>query len=93
MFSLNIGHLIVAFTALFFLVASYAVLLSAFLPSTGIYVCRFFFTRLACLLTYSQLLDVLAQDTHYKYFVLLLIPTSSYFVIADWVGWQYFQNS
>ncbi|KIM62096.1 hypothetical protein SCLCIDRAFT_120255 [Scleroderma citrinum Foug A] len=76
MFSLNIGHLIVAFTALFFLVASYAVLLSAFLPSTGIY-----------------LLDVLAQDTHYKYFVLLLIPTSSYFVIANWVGWQYFQNS
>lgn len=45
MFSLNIGHLIVAFTALFFLVASYAVLLSAFLPSTGIYVCRFFRQR------------------------------------------------
>jgi len=39
------------------------------------------------------LLDVLAQDTHYKYFVLLIIPTSSYFIIANWVGWQYYQNS
>lgn len=46
-------------------------------------------------LTYEhhQLLDVLARDTHYKYFVLLIIPTSSYFVIANWVGWQYYQNS
>ena len=46
-------------------------------------------------LTYEhhQLLDVLAQDTHYKYFVLLIIPTTAYFVIANWVGWQYYQNS
>ncbi|KIP11304.1 hypothetical protein PHLGIDRAFT_64015 [Phlebiopsis gigantea 11061_1 CR5-6] len=39
------------------------------------------------------LLDVLATDTHYKYFVLLLIPTTAYFVIANWVGWQYYRNS
>ncbi|KAL4067872.1 hypothetical protein J3A83DRAFT_4359740 [Scleroderma citrinum] len=76
MSSLNIGHLIITLTALFFLVASYAVLLSPFIPPTGI-----------------SLLDILAGDTHYKYFVLLLIPTSSYFVIANWVGWQYYQNS
>ncbi|KAG6332367.1 hypothetical protein ID866_6723 [Astraeus odoratus] len=72
----NAGHLIIAFTTLFFLLASYAVLLSAVVPQTGIY-----------------LLDILAQDTHYKYFVLFLIPTGSYFVIANWVGWQYYQNS
>lgn len=39
------------------------------------------------------ILDVLARDTHYKYFVLFLIPTTSYFVIANWVGWQYYRNS
>ena len=40
-----------------------------------------------------QALDVLAEDTHYKYFIILLIPTTSYFVIANWVGWQYYRNS
>ncbi|EGN95353.1 hypothetical protein SERLA73DRAFT_60100 [Serpula lacrymans var. lacrymans S7.3] len=73
---LDIGHLIIIFTATFFLLASYAILFSAMLPLTGIYI-----------------LDVLAQDTHYKYFTLLIIPTSAYFVIANWVGWQYYQNS
>lgn len=38
-------------------------------------------------------LDVLAQDTHYKYFALFIIPMGAYFVIANWVGWQYYQNS
>ncbi|KAI0064659.1 hypothetical protein BV25DRAFT_1823064 [Artomyces pyxidatus] len=38
-------------------------------------------------------LDVIARDAHYKYFALLVIPTTSYFVIANWVGWQYFMNS
>ncbi|KAI6144824.1 hypothetical protein EDD17DRAFT_1656356 [Pisolithus thermaeus] len=70
------GHLIVGLTALFFVLAGYAVLASAIVPPTGIF-----------------LLDVLAQDTHYKYFALFLIPTSAYFVIANWVGWQYYQNS
>lgn len=40
-----------------------------------------------------KVLDVIAQDTHYKYFFLLLIPTTAYFVIANWVGWQYYRNS
>ena len=40
-----------------------------------------------------QLFDMLASDTHYKYFVLLIVPTSAYFVIANWVGWQYYRNS
>ncbi|TDL26656.1 hypothetical protein BD410DRAFT_530534 [Rickenella mellea] len=39
------------------------------------------------------ILDVLANDTHYKYFTILLIPSGVYFVIANWVGWQYYRNS
>jgi len=39
------------------------------------------------------LLDVLAQDKHYKYWLIMLIPTTTYFVIANWVGWQYYRNS
>ncbi|KZT11402.1 uncharacterized protein LAESUDRAFT_642514 [Laetiporus sulphureus 93-53] len=39
------------------------------------------------------LVDILAQDVYYKYFFILLIPTTSYFVIANWVGWQYYRNS
>ncbi|TFK54939.1 hypothetical protein OE88DRAFT_979880 [Heliocybe sulcata] len=72
----NSGHLVVASSVLLFIVGSYAVLFSAFLPSTGV-----------------ALLDIIAHDTHYKYFFVLLIPTTSYFVIANWVGWQYFRNS
>jgi hypothetical protein len=41
----------------------------------------------------SKVLDILAADTHYKYFALLLVPTTAYFVIANWVGWQYYRNS
>ncbi|KAJ7905437.1 hypothetical protein B0H14DRAFT_2660273 [Mycena olivaceomarginata] len=40
-----------------------------------------------------SIFDALAQDTHYKYFGILLIPTTAYFVIANWVGWQYYRNS
>ncbi|KAG8217746.1 hypothetical protein J3R82DRAFT_5906 [Butyriboletus roseoflavus] len=94
MSSLNAANLTIALTSLFFLVASFAVLFSAFLPPSAIPV-RPRIIPAAIRLTYQhhQLLDVLAQDTHYKYFVLLIIPTSSYFVIANWVGWQYYQNS
>ncbi|KAH9951316.1 hypothetical protein B0H21DRAFT_705610 [Amylocystis lapponica] len=40
-----------------------------------------------------MILDGLARDTHYKYFAVLLVPTGAYFVIANWVGWQYYRNS
>ena len=43
--------------------------------------------------SFLQVLDALADDTHYKYFAVLVIPMGVYFVIANWVGWQYFQNS
>ncbi|TBU32384.1 hypothetical protein BD311DRAFT_714984 [Dichomitus squalens] len=39
------------------------------------------------------LLDVLARDTHYKYLVIILISSGTGFVIANWVGWQYYRNS
>lgn len=60
-------------SALFFLIAAYAVLGSAFIR--------------------VPFLDFLAEDTHYKYFALFSIPLTSYFVIANWVGWQYYTNS
>ncbi|KAF7294983.1 hypothetical protein MIND_01036400 [Mycena indigotica] len=70
------GYGLLVLSAVFFAFASYAVLLSAFFPLTGIF-----------------LLDLLANDHHYKYFVLLLVPTTAYFVIANWVGWQFYRNS
>ncbi|RDB21039.1 hypothetical protein Hypma_011542 [Hypsizygus marmoreus] len=72
----NSGHAIIAFSALFFVLASYAIFFSALLPLTGV-----------------SFLDALANDTHYKYFAVLIIPTGAYFVIANWVGWQYYRNS
>ncbi|OJT15745.1 hypothetical protein TRAPUB_4381 [Trametes pubescens] len=39
------------------------------------------------------LLDVLARDTLYKYLAIMLIPAGTGFVIANWVGWQYYRNS
>ncbi|KAJ7273659.1 hypothetical protein B0H12DRAFT_1007753 [Mycena haematopus] len=73
---MNSGYLLLLLYVLFFGVASYTIIFSAFLPLTGIFI-----------------LDALAQDTHYKYFGILLIPTTAYFVIANWVGWQYYRNS
>ncbi|KAG9101624.1 hypothetical protein FS749_005162 [Ceratobasidium sp. UAMH 11750] len=35
----------------------------------------------------------IAADTHYKYFPFLMVPAGLLFVIANWVGWQYYQNS
>ncbi|KAI0336995.1 hypothetical protein BDW22DRAFT_1433680 [Trametopsis cervina] len=43
--------------------------------------------------TGNWVLDSLAEDTHYKYFFVLLVPTTAYFVIANWVGWQFYRNS
>ncbi|KAJ7632567.1 hypothetical protein FB45DRAFT_1026721 [Roridomyces roridus] len=70
------GYCILLLSVLFFTIATYAILLSPFVPLTGI-----------------RFLDALANDSHYKYFAIFLIPTTSYFVIANWVGWQYYRNS
>jgi hypothetical protein len=94
---LDIGHLITALTAAFFVIASYVILFSAFLPPSGVYVrTQFFYKNVSSAYMKRpkyQALDVLAQDTHYKYFALFIIPMGAYFVIANWVGWQYYQNS
>jgi len=44
-------------------------------------------------LTGNFILDALANDTHYKYFVVMIIPIGAHFVISNWVGWQYYRNS
>jgi hypothetical protein len=41
----------------------------------------------------NAVLDALARDTHYKYLALFSVPVCAYFVIANWVGWQFFRNS
>jgi hypothetical protein len=43
--------------------------------------------------TTITVLDALARDTHYKYLALFSVPVCAYFVIANWVGWQFFRNS
>jgi len=91
---INPGHLIIALSAIHFVFASYAILFSAFLPLTGIYVRQMFVADGSSNLKSSgQVLDLVAKDTHYKYFVMLMIPMSIYFVIGNWVGWQYYRNS
>ncbi|KAH9934805.1 uncharacterized protein B0H18DRAFT_1114657 [Fomitopsis serialis] len=92
--SVRTGYCIVISSILFFALGSYATLFSAFYPHTGIPVsARSNTAPLRPLERTPQILDVLARDTHYKYFALFLIPTTSYFVIANWVGWQYYRNS
>ncbi|KAH9996886.1 hypothetical protein BJV77DRAFT_986777 [Russula vinacea] len=41
----------------------------------------------------TAVLDALARDAHYKYLALFSVPVCAYFVIANWVGWQFFRNS
>lgn len=49
--------------------------------------------RVVLLIVSLEVLHALAEDNHYKYFSILIIPTTFYFVIANWVGWQYYSNS
>ncbi|CAE6441937.1 unnamed protein product [Rhizoctonia solani] len=41
----------------------------------------------------SNIHSKVAADAHYKYFPFLVVPAGLLFVIANWVGWQYYQNS
>jgi hypothetical protein len=88
----NAGHVILILSGLFFVIASYAVLFSAFSPLTGNFVRQMTFQN-NILINEIQVLDALANDAHYKYFAILIVPTGCYFVIANWVGWQYYRNS
>ncbi|KAG8798526.1 hypothetical protein FRB91_005847 [Serendipita sp. 411] len=44
-------------------------------------------------LTGIPIIDMVLVDQHYKYLVPLSIPWTAYFVIANWVGFQYYRNS
>ncbi|PVG04876.1 hypothetical protein CPB86DRAFT_692496 [Serendipita vermifera] len=44
-------------------------------------------------LTGIRAIDAVLLDSHYKYLAPLFIPWTAYFVIANWVGWQYYRNS
>lgn len=65
-------------------------------PCTYIYFHCFiflFFTTTTYARMHSQITWVspLCEDEHYKYLVPLLIPVTTWFAIANWVGWEYFR--
>ena len=95
--SLRTGYAVLVGSFVFLLVGLYALLFSAFVPDTGFQVRGATIVHLLLepdgVVWFVQVLDALARDTHYKYFPILLIPTTAYFVIANWVGWQYYRNS
>ena len=94
--NLNVGYGIALSSFLLLLVGSYSTLFSAFYPETGIWVSEHHHASFVDVLNFVfgiKFFDILAQDTHYKYWFIMLIPTTTYFVIANWVGWQYYRNS
>ncbi|CDZ97304.1 hypothetical protein [Phaffia rhodozyma] len=40
---------------------------------------------------FPSVLSMVCMDTHYKYLVPLLVPVGAYYIIANWVGWEYFR--
>ncbi|KAH9966871.1 hypothetical protein BC827DRAFT_1124072 [Russula dissimulans] len=84
----HIGYLLLAASALLLAVGTHAVLFSAlFHRSAG------GGDREGIIDIINAVLDALARDTHYKYLALFSVPVCAYFVIANWVGWQFFRNS
>jgi hypothetical protein len=39
----------------------------------------------------ASLVSAVCSESHYKYLMPLLIPLTSWFIIANWVGWEYFR--
>jgi hypothetical protein len=88
------GYAIVVLSVLFFLIGGYATFFSVFIsPPPNFVRDRVNIPPVSTHLTVGKVLEVMVEDTHYKYLVLFLIPTFSYFAIANWVGWQYYQNT
>ncbi|KAI0306386.1 hypothetical protein B0F90DRAFT_1623195 [Multifurca ochricompacta] len=77
----HVGYILLAASALLLAVGTHAIITSAL-----------FSVSAEGLVTITAL-DVLARDTHYKYLALFSVPIFAYFVIANWVGWQFFRNS
>jgi hypothetical protein len=102
----HIGYLFLAASALFLALGAHALLFSALYPSrarlrgdggtTGER--QWQWQRPIIIIDImiaimNAVLDALARDAHYKYLALFSVPVCAYFVIANWVGWQFFRNS
>ncbi|CEL51685.1 hypothetical protein RSOLAG1IB_00220 [Rhizoctonia solani AG-1 IB] len=66
--------------------------------SFAVFLFSIYTSLLSPVLTYfeippSSIHSIAAADAHYKYFPFLVVPAGLLFVIANWVGWQYYQNS
>jgi hypothetical protein len=94
----HIGYLFLAASASLLAVGAHAILFSALLSSralpegggTGQWQWPMIDIRIPIM---GTVLDALARDAHYKYLALFSVPVCAYFVIANWVGWQFFRNS
>ena len=75
----HIGYLYLTFSALLLVVGTYAILFGALFAGHD-----------AGPIT---AINALERDGHYKYLALFSVPVCAYFVIANWVGWQFFRNS
>jgi hypothetical protein len=97
----HIGYLFLAASALLLALGAHAILFSALFSSrappagAGTTVQRQWPINIIDIMitTMTAVLDALTQDTHYKYLALFSVPVCAYFVIANWVGWQFFRNS
>ncbi|KAH8980933.1 hypothetical protein EDB86DRAFT_2978069 [Lactarius hatsudake] len=74
----HIGYIYLAASALLLAVGAHTILLGALFPGGT---------------TSIMALNALERDGHYKYLALFSVPVCAYFVIANWVGWQFFRNS
>ena len=78
----HIGYLFLTGSALLLVVGMYTILLGALLPGHA-----------AGRPTNITAINALERDGHYKYLALFSVPICAYFVIGNWVGWQFFRNS
>lgn len=90
------GHLLVLASILIMLFGLYSSLLAPLLAYFEIFpVCHHSRCSFQAL-TVNPKVEVhrlIAEDAHYKYFPFIAVPAGLLFVIANWVGWQYYQNS
>jgi Phosphatidylinositol N-acetylglucosaminyltransferase subunit Y len=101
----HIGYLFLAASALLLVLGAHALLFSALYPSRaplggggGMGEWQWQWQRPIIIVDImiaimNAVLDALARDAHYKYLALFSVPVCAYFVIANWVGWQFFRNS
>jgi hypothetical protein len=93
------GYIFLVASALFLAIGTHSLLFSALCPGRGTGDDDDDADRLgqsvirSTTVTTIAVLDALARDTHYKYLALFSVPVCAYFVIANWVGWQFFRNS